>query len=64
MPVVRLVRMSDAQASEAARSLARIRWGSTVVERAAGIVIARADELDESTRAAIGAAITEEHGDD
>jgi hypothetical protein len=56
--------MSDAQASEAARSLARIRWGSTVVERAAGIVIARADELDESTRAAIGAAITEEHGDD
>jgi hypothetical protein len=47
--------MTDAQ--EAGRELARARWGATVVERAAGIVIARADELDESTRAALGAAI-------
>ena len=39
--------MDDAQdaASEAGRALARARWGSAAVERAAELVISRADEL-------------------
>jgi hypothetical protein len=41
--------MSDAQASEAARDLARARWGDTVLRRAAATVLERA-ELAEGTR--------------
>jgi len=52
------------EASEAARNLAHARWGAAVVERAAATVIARAGELDASTRAAIGAAVTGEQAQD
>jgi hypothetical protein len=42
--------MSDAQASEAARELARQRWGDQVVRRAAAIVVERAAELPDAVR--------------
>jgi hypothetical protein len=47
--------MAGAQqdASEAARELARARWGSQAVERAAAVVIPRAGELSEAVRAAL-----------
>jgi hypothetical protein len=41
--------MSDAQVSEAARSLANARWGDAVLRRAAATVLERA-ELAEATR--------------
>jgi hypothetical protein len=44
--------MTDAQASEAGRSLARSRWGDSVVRRAAGTLLDRA-ELTPGTRAEI-----------
>jgi hypothetical protein len=49
--------MIDAQASEAARSLARIRWGATVLGKAVETVLQRAAQLDDTQRAALGAAI-------
>jgi hypothetical protein len=45
--------MTDAQASEAARSLARARWGATVVGRAVATVIERSEQLDDAQRAAL-----------
>lgn len=42
--------MSDADVSEAARSLAAVRWGDRVLRRSAGVVLERA-ELTEETRA-------------
>lgn len=42
--------MTDAQVSEAARSLAYSRWGDRVLRRAAATVLERA-ELAEGTRA-------------
>lgn len=65
-----LVRMSSASTGEAAetarssacqagRDLARARWTpSPVVARAVQVVISRSAELDDSQRAAIGAAVT------
>ena len=38
-------------ASEAARSLNRARWGDTVLRRAVATVLERSDQLDESQRA-------------
>lgn len=52
----RLVRMADSQASEAARSLARARWGNAVAVRAAHVVIARAGELPPDVAAEVSAA--------
>jgi len=58
---------AEAARSEAASRAARARWvereGNPVLTRSAQVVIARADELDEGTRAAIEAAITRD-GDD
>jgi hypothetical protein len=58
--------MADAQqdtASEAARALAAKRWGNAAVVRAAETVIARARELDESTRAELHQATGPAGGD-
>jgi hypothetical protein len=62
--------MSNAQddaASEAGRLLARARWGSQAVDRAAELVISRAGELDDSLRAELheitGPPGGEGHGD-
>jgi hypothetical protein len=43
--------MADTEASEAARTLVRRRWGSQVVSRAVLVVVDRAAELDEAQRA-------------
>jgi hypothetical protein len=43
----------DRVASEAARQLARSRWGSSKVDRAALVVIERYAELDEARRAEV-----------
>jgi hypothetical protein len=52
--------MSDAkQASEAARSLVRHRWGSQVAEKAASVVISRAGELSPSTKSAVARAVAD-----
>jgi hypothetical protein len=37
--------MSDADTSAAAAQLARARWGDSVVRRAVGVVVERADQL-------------------
>jgi hypothetical protein len=42
--------MSDAEATAAARALARAKWGNTKVVRSAQVVIERAAELPESVR--------------
>jgi hypothetical protein len=42
--------MTDAQASDAARELARARWGDAVLRRSAATVLERG-EVTESTRA-------------
>lgn len=42
--------MIDADVSEAARSLAAVRWGDRVLVRSASVVLERA-ELSEATRA-------------
>jgi hypothetical protein len=58
--------MPDAQqdtASEAARALARARWGSTAVVRSAQVVIERAAELPDATRAAVHEATGPAGGD-
>src|ERR1039457_2249616 len=54
LPVVRLVRMTDAQ--EAARTLARARWGTRVLSRAVQTVVDRSDDLDELQRESLRAA--------
>jgi hypothetical protein len=57
--------MSTADASEAARAAARARWSpSPVVARSARVVLERADELDDPTRDAIVARLTEEARND
>jgi hypothetical protein len=43
--------MTDAQASEAARLLARARWGDTGLRHAVSVVVERRDELDEALKA-------------
>jgi hypothetical protein len=53
----------DRAASEAARQLARSRWGSTKVDRAAQVVIERHAELGEALRAELHQ-VTEESRDD
>ncbi len=56
---------AEAARSEAASHAARARWereGNPVLTRSAQVVITRAAELDETTRAAIEAAITREGG--
>ena len=50
MPSAMVIRMSDAQVSDAARALAVARWGDTVLRRAAATVLERA-ELADATRA-------------
>jgi hypothetical protein len=55
--------MADPDASEAARSLNRARWGDTVLRRAVATVLERSDQLDESQRAALQQ-VTEEKGSD
>ena len=62
--------MTDTQddtASEAGRLLARARWGSQAVDRAAQVVISRAAELSEAQRAELhevtGPEGGEGHGD-
>ena len=45
--------MADADASEAGRELARARWGSGAVVRAALVVLSRADELPGGIRASL-----------
>ena len=40
--------MSDADVSEAARSLAAVRWGDTVLRRSATVVLERAELSDEA----------------
>jgi hypothetical protein len=52
--------MSDAHASDAARSLARARWGSQVVERAAEVVISRRAELPAAVRAEVVERLTDD----
>jgi hypothetical protein len=41
-----MVRMSDADTTEAARALAAARWGNQVVTRAVATVVERRDQLD------------------
>ena len=48
-----MVRMDDAQASEAARELARARWGNQVAVRSAQVAIERVAELPAELRAAL-----------
>jgi hypothetical protein len=56
--------MADTQvASEAARELARARWGDIVVRRAVGTIVARADQLDAALKAELRA-VTAQDGDD
>jgi hypothetical protein len=55
--------MADAQASSAARELARARWGDTVLRRAVQTVVERRDQLDESQRAELRQ-VTEQKGAD
>jgi hypothetical protein len=50
----------EAARSSAGRLLAAARWGTTVVDKAVATVIARSAELDNDTRAAIVAAVSEE----
>lgn len=54
-----LLRMTDAKATEAARELLSHRWGNQVPEKAAQVVISRADELSPSTRAEVIGALTD-----
>jgi hypothetical protein len=55
---------ADADASEAARSLAALRWSPEARLRAAvDTVVTRSADLDDSQRAAIEAAITAPGGD-
>jgi hypothetical protein len=56
--------MADAQASEAARELARARWGNAAVVRSAEVVIARADELPDSLREQLHQVTGETSADD
>jgi hypothetical protein len=54
-------RMSDTQEpSEAARQLARARWGDSVVRRAVGVVVERQAELDAGLRAELRALTSQE----
>ena len=53
--------MSVPDASEAARSLNRARWGDTVLRRAVATVLERSDQLDESQRAELRQ-VTEQKG--
>jgi hypothetical protein len=53
--------MDSAQVSEAARELARIRWGDTKVRRAAAVVLERASELPDALREQVHEA-TEQKG--
>jgi hypothetical protein len=45
--------MNDTQASEAARHLARRRWGDSVIRRAIGELAERQDQLDSEQRRAL-----------
>ena len=57
--------MSDADtASEAARTLSRLRWGDQVVRRAVQTVVSRADQLDDGLRAELQAVVSGQDGDD
>jgi hypothetical protein len=53
-----MVRMSNADASEAARQLARARWGTATLDRAVVEVVSRAAELTADQRAELSAAAT------
>jgi hypothetical protein len=56
--------MSNPDASEAARTAARARWTpSPVVARSVQVVVERVEELDDSQRAALEAAITAPGGE-
>jgi hypothetical protein len=59
-PVRYAVRMSDAQASAAARELARARWGTRVLDAAVETVLTRSADLDDAQRAELAAAIGQE----
>ena len=50
---MRMADADDTAASEAARELARARWGSGAVVRAALVVLSRADELPGGIRASL-----------
>jgi hypothetical protein len=55
--------MDDAhEPSEAARQLARARWGDSVVRRAVGVVVERRAELSPDLRAELRAAVTSQEG--
>jgi len=65
-----LLRMTDAHdaggaaGSSAGRELARARWGSTAVERAAAVVLARAAELPDTVREQVHEATGDQVPDD
>lgn len=56
--------MTDAQASEAARSLANARWRGQAVEKAARTVLARVDELPLTMRAQLHLATADQEPGD
>jgi len=56
--------MADTQASQAARSLARARWGNAVVQRAVAVVVERADQLGEAELAELRAVTGREDADE
>ena len=51
MSGARLIRMDDAQASDAARLLARARWGTQTLDRAVDEVLQRRSELTDEQAA-------------
>jgi hypothetical protein len=55
-----IVRMANADASEAARELARARWGDAVLRRAVAVVVERSADLDDTQRAELEAAVSKE----
>jgi hypothetical protein len=54
-----MVRMSDTDASEAGRLLARARWGDQVLRQAVGVVVERAADLDQPLREQLLTAVGE-----
>jgi hypothetical protein len=56
--------MAYSDAHEAAKELARARWGTRGLDRAVGVVIERAGQLTPEQAAAIEAAITPPTGQD
>jgi hypothetical protein len=53
-----MVRMDNAEASEAGRLLARARWGTATLDRAVVEVVSRASELTAEQRAELRTAAT------